>query len=49
VILVGTKLASIIDQRLKIPKSLRNKVKEITLDVANSMKMIVKKCFPKVI
>ena len=32
---------------LKIPKSLRDKVKEITLDMAHSMKIIVKKCFPK--
>lgn len=39
----------ILAQLLKIPKSIRDKVKEITLDMANSMKMIVKKCFPKVI
>jgi len=46
-ILSGTKAEPIIEQLLKIPKSLRNKVKEITLDMAHSMKMIVKKCFPK--
>lgn len=46
-ILSGTKAEPIIEQLLKIPKSLRNKVKEITLDMANSMKIIVKKCFPK--
>lgn len=46
-ILSGTKAEPIIEQLLKIPKSLRDKVKEITLDMAHSMKMIVKKCFPK--
>jgi len=48
-ILAGTKVEPIIEQLLKIPKSLRDKVKEITLDMANSMKMIAKKCFPKAI
>ena len=46
-ILSGTKAEPIIQQLLKIPKSLRDKVKEVTLDMAHSMKMIVKKCFPK--
>ena len=46
-ILSGTKAEPIIAQLLKIPKSLRDKVKEITLDMAHSIKMIVKKCFPK--
>ncbi|MDO6739492.1 transposase, partial [Wenyingzhuangia sp. 2_MG-2023] len=46
-ILSGTKVEPIIEQLLKIPKSKRNKVKEITLDMANSMKFIAKKCFPK--
>jgi len=49
VILAGTKAEPIIEQLLKIPKTLRDKVKEITLDMAHSMKMIVKKCFPKAI
>lgn len=48
-ILAGTKAEPIIEQLLKIPKSLRDKVKEITLDMAHSMKIIVKKCFPKAI
>jgi len=48
-ILAGTKAEPIIEQLLKIPKTLRDKVKEITLDMAHSMKMIVKKCFPKAI
>jgi transposase len=48
-ILAGTKVGPIIEQLLKIPKSKRNKVKEITLDMANPMKLIAKKCFPKAI
>ena len=48
-ILSGTKVEPIIEQLLKIPKSKRNKVKEITLDMANSMKFIAKRCFPKAI
>jgi transposase len=48
-ILAGTKAEPIIEQLLKIPKTLRDKVKEVTLDMAHSMKMIVKKCFPKAI
>ncbi|WP_371394471.1 transposase [Tenacibaculum maritimum] len=31
----------------KIPSAKPNKVKEITLDMAYSMKLIVKRCFPK--
>ena len=48
-ILAGTKVEPIIEQLLKISASKRNKVKEITLDMANSMKVIAKKCFPKAI
>ena len=48
-IMAGTRVEPIIEQLLKIPKSKRNKVKEITLDMANSMKLIAKKCFPKAI
>nr|WP_262916856.1 transposase [Aestuariivivens insulae] len=48
-VMAGTKVEPIIEQLLKIPKSKRDKVKEITLDMANSMKMIAKKCFPKAI
>nr|WP_148781328.1 transposase [Aquimarina intermedia] len=48
-ILAGTQVDPIVAQLLKIPKSLRDKVKEITLDMANSMKAIAKKCFPKAI
>lgn len=46
-IIAGTKAELVIDKLLKIPSSKRSKVKEITLDMANSMKMIVRTCFPK--
>lgn len=40
------KVISILD---KIPRSKRNKVKEVTLDMAGSMNLIVEKCFPKAV
>lgn len=43
----GTKAEPIITHLLKLPCSVRNKVREITLDMAHSMKHIVKICFPK--
>jgi len=48
-ILAGTKAEPIVKQLLKIPSSLRNRVREITLDMAFSMKHIASKCFPKAI
>lgn len=45
----GTKVEPIIEQLLKISAKKRAKVIEITLDMANSMKTIAKKCFPKAI
>ena len=42
----GTKVEPIIEQILKIPRRERLKVKEITLDMANSMKTIASQCFP---
>ncbi|WP_348636626.1 transposase [Mariniflexile litorale] len=45
----GTKVEPIIEQLLKLSAKKRTKVKEITLDMANSMKTIAKKCFPKAI
>ena len=48
-IIATTKAEPIIKHLYKIPSSKRNKVKEITLDMANSMKLIAKKCFPKTI
>lgn len=46
-IFAGTKVEPIIEQLLKVSAKKRAKVKEITLDMANSMKTICKKCFPK--
>src|SRR5690606_27849302 len=43
----GTKAEPIVDQLLKLPYSVRNQVQEVTLDMAHSMKHIVKTCFPK--
>ncbi|MGS4344460.1 transposase [Myroides odoratus] len=48
-IVKGTKSEVVIQHLLKLPKSLRNKVKEITLDMAGSMKQIAKKCFANAI
>lgn len=48
-IIAGTKAEPIVKQFLKIPSSLRNKVREITLDMAFSMKHTASKCFPKAI
>ncbi|WP_420804778.1 ISAon1 family transposase [Wocania ichthyoenteri] len=46
-IFAGTKVEPIIEQLLKISAKRRAKVKEITLDMANSMKTIARRCFPK--
>ncbi|MGD9931946.1 MAG: transposase [Mangrovibacterium sp.] len=43
----GTKSESIIEILMKIPKKSRDKVDEITLDMAGSMNLIVKRCFTK--
>ena len=43
----GTRAEPIIDRLLKLPSSIRNKVQEITLDMAHSMEHIAKICFPK--
>src|SRR5690606_10636764 len=45
----GTKVEPIIEQLLMISAKKRGMVKEITLDMANSMKTIAKKCFPKAV
>lgn len=45
----GTKVEPIIEQLMRISYKERAKVKEITLDMANSMKTIAKKCFPKAV
>ena len=46
-IIKGTKSEDIIKRLNTIPVSRRNMVKEITLDMAGSMNLIAKKCFPK--
>lgn len=48
-IIAGTKADEVIEHICKIDYQRRLSVKEITLDMANSMKMIARKCFPKAI
>jgi len=43
----GTKAQNVISILNKISKNKRLKVKEVTLDMANNMNLIIKKCFPK--
>jgi transposase len=48
-IVAGTKALEVIGQLRKIDLKKRQAVKEITLDMANSMKLITKKSFPKAV
>lgn len=48
-IVKGTKSDTVIKHLSKLPKKLRDKVTEITLDMAGSMKQIAKKCFSKAV
>ena len=48
-IVAGTKAEIIIEVLRKIPESLRKKVSEITLDMAGSMSLIAKRCFPQAV
>ena len=43
----GTASELVISVLKKIPKSIREQVEEVTLDMAGSMNLIVEKCFPK--
>lgn len=43
----GTQAGSVIEVLKKIPKRIRSKVREVTLDMAANMGMIVSRCFPK--
>ncbi len=45
----GTKSESVIEILKQLPKSLRDKVEEITLDMAGSMNLIVRHCFSKAV
>lgn len=46
-IVKGTKAVDVIAAINKIPEHRRNMVKEVTVDMAGSMNLIAKKCFPK--
>ena len=48
-IVAGTKAEQVIEHICKIDYKKRTCVQEITLDMANSMKLISKKCFPRAI
>lgn len=48
-IVAGTKAEQVIEHLSKIDYKKRSCVKEITLDMANSMKLISKRCFSKAI
>ncbi|KAA0993914.1 transposase [Dyadobacter sp. UC 10] len=48
-IVAGTKAETVIEVIGKIPESQRKKVTEITLDMASSMTMIAKRCFPRAV
>ena len=48
-IIRGTQSDKVIEQILKINRKLRQKVKEVTLDMAGSMKLIAKRCFPNAV
>lgn len=45
-IVSGTKSEDVIEVLDKIPEELSAKVKEVTLDMANSMRKIIRSCFP---
>ena len=46
-IVQGTRSENVISILEKMPESLRDKVSEITLDMANNMRKIARTCFPK--
>ena len=46
-IVSGTESETVIEALERIPAELRNKVKEVTLDMSDSMRRIVRSCFPK--
>ena len=48
-IVAGTKAEDVAKALEKIPQELLNKVEEVTLDLADSMRKIVRSCFPKAI
>jgi transposase len=48
-VIAGTKAEYVIEHLCKIDYKKRSLVQEITLDMANSMKLISKRCFPKAV
>ena len=46
-IVSGTESSEVITALERIPEEQRNKVKEVTLDMSDSMRKIVRSCFPK--
>ena len=48
-IVSGTESGKVIEALERIPEEVRGKVKEITLDMADSMRKIVRRCFPNAI
>lgn len=48
-IVYGTKSEDVIEVLKKIPEEELNKVEEVTLDMADTMRKIVRRCFPKAI
>jgi transposase len=45
-IVAGTSSEKVLEILKQLPLRLRNKVEEITLDMAGSMNLIAKRCFP---
>ena len=45
----GTMAEKTIEVINRIPQTLRSQLKEITLDMAGSMNLIARRCFPRVI
>jgi transposase len=48
-IVSGTEAGGVIEALERIPEDVRAKVKEVTLDMSDSMRKIVRSCFPKAI
>ncbi|MGV3705610.1 MAG: ISAon1 family transposase [Arcticibacter sp.] len=48
-LVAGTKAETVISVLQRIPERIRKKVREITLDMAGSMEMISKRCFPQAV
>jgi transposase len=49
VIVAGAKADDVIEELERIPEEVLDRVEEVTLDMADSIRKIVRRCFPKVI